>query len=152
MLVTVVTAVWFSARLTAAVAPPPLLVMMGAHSGLRLGLSTGAVILGWFTVHTMMAMHYAFEFYGSMPMGRQAKRKDGASGGLEFSGSEDPDGVSFLYFSFVVGMTAQTSDTEVSSNAMRRLVTIHGIFSFFFNTVIIAAAVEPGKGQVERPW
>jgi uncharacterized membrane protein len=111
----------------------------GAH--LRLELSTLAVILGWFAIHTMMAMHYAYEFYGSAAEGTKALRDDGAAGGLDFSGSEAPDGISFLYFSFVVGMTAQTSDTDVSTNAMRRLVTIHGIFSFFYNTVILAAAV-----------
>jgi len=108
---------------------------------LRLALSTLSVILGWFVIHTMMAMHYAYEYYGSPAEGHQARGKDGAAGGLEFSGSEAPDGISFLYFSYVVGMTAQTSDTEVSTNAMRRLVTIHGIFSFFYNTVILAAAV-----------
>lgn len=108
---------------------------------LRLGLSTLSVVLGWFAIHTMMAMHYAYEFYGSPEKGEKALRDDGAVGGLEFSGSEPPDGISFLYFSYVVGMTAQTSDTEVSTNAMRRLVTVHGIFSFFYNTVILAAAV-----------
>ena len=56
-------------------------------------------------------------------------------------GGEEPDGTAFLYFSYVVGMTAQTSDTAVVSNAMRRLVTLHGVFSFFFNTVIVAASV-----------
>ena len=52
-----------------------------------------------------------------------------------------PDALSFLYFSFVVAMTAQVSDVTVTSNAMRRLVLLHGIVSFFFNTVIIAVAV-----------
>jgi uncharacterized membrane protein len=114
----------------------------GGHGvDLRLGLGMLAVVLGWFAIHTMMAMHYAYEFYGRPEQGQKALRDDGAVGGLEFSGSEAPDGISFLYFSYVVGMTAQTSDTSVSNNAMRRLVTIHGIFSFFYNTVILAAAV-----------
>jgi uncharacterized membrane protein len=119
------------------------LSMFSASHGadLRLGLSTLSVVLGWFAIHTMMAMHYAYEFYGSPAEGQKPLRDDGAAGGLEFSGSEPPDGMSFLYFSYVVGMTAQTSDTEVSRNAMRRLVTVHGIFSFFYNTLILAAAV-----------
>jgi uncharacterized membrane protein len=37
--------------------------------------------------------------------------------------------------------TAQVSDVEVTSNGMRRLVLLHGIFAFLFNTVIIAVAV-----------
>lgn len=120
-----------------------LLVMIGGSvgAGLRLGLSTSGVFLAWFAVHTMMAMHYAYEFYGSPAAGRHTARRDGTVGGLDFPGGDDPDGTAFLYFSYVVGMTAQTSDTAISTNAMRRLVTIHGIFSFFFNTVIVAAAV-----------
>jgi uncharacterized membrane protein len=38
-------------------------------------------------------------------------------------------------------MTAQTADTGIASAAMRRAVLLHGIASFFFNTVIVAAAV-----------
>jgi len=38
-------------------------------------------------------------------------------------------------------MTAQTSDVEVTTPSMRRIVVLHGIVSFFFNTVILAAAV-----------
>lgn len=38
-------------------------------------------------------------------------------------------------------MTAQTSDTAITSTAMRRINLIHAIVSFFFNTVLVAAAV-----------
>ena len=52
-----------------------------------------------------------------------------------------PDYFDFLYFSFVVGTTNQTSDTEVTSRAMRRVVMAHGLLSFFFNTMVIALTV-----------
>ena len=38
-------------------------------------------------------------------------------------------------------MTAQTSDVAVTTTAMRKLNLMHGILSFFFNTVLVAAAV-----------
>ena len=38
-------------------------------------------------------------------------------------------------------MTAQVSDTATASLAMRRLVLVHGILSFFFNTAILALGV-----------
>lgn len=104
-------------------------------------LGASSVVLGWFAVHTMWAMHYAFEYYQdveSIPAKRSARRP---RRGLEFAGSEEPDGTTFVYFAYVIGMTAQTSDTVVTSNAMRRLVTMHSVFAFFFNTVIVAAAV-----------
>jgi uncharacterized membrane protein len=106
-------------------------------------LSVVSVVLGWFAVHTMWAQHYAFEYYQAPPeeQGKGKKRSGKTQAGLEFPGGEDPSGVAFFYFAYVVGMTAQTSDTNVTSNGMRRLVLLHGVFSFFFNTVIVAAAV-----------
>jgi uncharacterized membrane protein len=47
----------------------------------------------------------------------------------------------FIYFSLVIGMTAQVSDVQVRTTAMRRAVTGHSVVSFFFNTVLIAMAV-----------
>jgi uncharacterized membrane protein len=42
---------------------------------------------------------------------------------------------------FVIGMTAQTSDVAITTTAMRRVNLMHAIVSFFFNTVLVAAAV-----------
>ncbi len=118
-----------------------LFLVMQAQTlrALPLVLGVGSVVLGWFASHTMWAMHYAFEYYGTPALadGRRGKPR----AGLDFPGGDDPNGAAFLYFAYVVGMTAQTSDTAITSNAMRRLVLLHGVFSFFFNTVIVAAAV-----------
>jgi uncharacterized membrane protein len=110
---------------------------------LQLGLGVASVILGWFAVHTMWAMHYAFEYYQAPAeeQGKGKRKTEKVRAGLEFPGGQDPNGVAFVYFSYVIGMTAQTSDTDVTSNGMRKLVLVHGVFSFFFNTVIVAAAV-----------
>jgi len=121
------------------------LVLMdsGSRAGLQLVLGIASVVLGWFAIHTMWAMHYAYEYYQASNRADRApkgKAKPGG-GGLEFPGDEAPNGVSFLYFAYVIGMTAQTSDTGVATTAMRRLVLVHGVFSFFFNTVLVAAAV-----------
>jgi uncharacterized membrane protein len=110
------------------------------HTQMVLGIAS--LILGWLGIHAMLAFHYAYEFYqtdAASPVGKDGKRPH--IGGLDFPGSELPDALSFLYFSFVVAMTAQVSDVTVTSNAMRRLVLLHGILAFFFNTVILAIAV-----------
>jgi uncharacterized membrane protein len=116
------------------------LVSGGAEDGLSVALGASSIVLGWFAVHTMWGMHYAFEYYDE-PRTSPGRKKGDVEGGLDFPGGEEPDGTAFLYFSYVIGMTAQTSDTSVTSNAMRRLITLHSVFSFFFNTVIVAAAV-----------
>ena len=108
----------------------------GRADPLEIAVSVISVVLGWFTVHTMAALHYAHEYYRDAP-GEKGK----VLAGLAFPGDEPPDGAAFLYFSYVLGMTAQVADVAVTSRAMRRLVTLHGVVSFFFNTVLVAATV-----------
>ena len=42
---------------------------------------------------------------------------------------------------FVIGMTFQVSDVQVTSKIIRRLVVAHGIVSFVFNVAILALMV-----------
>ena len=105
--------------------------------GLQVTLSVVSVLLGWFTVHTMAGLHYAHEFYADADAGQGSA----VLGGLDFPGEKRPDGLDFLYFAYVIGMTAQVADVAITSRAMRRRVTLHGVFSFLFNTVIVAATV-----------
>lgn len=110
----------------------------GEHSPWLIAAGAASLVLSWLMIHVLWGMHYAWEYY-EKPKG---KTQDGQqSGGLEFPGDDDPDGMAFVYFSLVIAMTAQTSDTEVTSNKMRRIVTGHSLFSYLFNTVAIAAAV-----------
>jgi uncharacterized membrane protein len=105
-----------------------------AHrSAPELTLSTVTIALSWAAVHTQFALHYAHEYYrGAKP------------GGLQFpSGDqhEDADYWDFVYFSFVIGMTAQVSDVGITDRTIRRTATAHGIVSFVFNTALLALMV-----------
>jgi len=103
------------------------------HKPIELIFATATVALSWAAVHTGFALHYAHEYYrGSKP------------GGLQFpSGDTDEhaDYWDFVYFSFVIGMTAQVSDVGVTDKTIRRTVTVHGIVSFVFNTALLALMV-----------
>lgn len=103
----------------------------GNPAGLVLAIVT--IALSWTTVHTAFALHYAHDFYRSKK-----------PGGLQFpSGDEDAeaDYWDFVYFSFVIGMTAQVSDVGITDRIIRRTATVHGIISFVFNTALIALMV-----------
>jgi uncharacterized membrane protein len=102
----------------------------------ELALAVAAVVLGWLTIHTMAAMHYAHVYWRPSRVAENGRR-----GGLDFPGTADPCGHDFLYFSLVIGMTAQTSDVVITSTAMRKLNLVHATVSYFFNTVLVAAAV-----------
>jgi len=110
----------------------------GLSQVVRLGLAAANVLLAWFTLHLIYAFHYAHRFYADTDE-REAYRRD--AGGLDFPGTDEPDLLDFSYYAFVVGMTAQVSDVDARSQAMRRLTLGHSVVSFFFNTVILAFAV-----------
>ncbi|HVB17815.1 MAG TPA: DUF1345 domain-containing protein [Stellaceae bacterium] len=92
------------------------------------------VLLSWLFAHTIFAVHYAHGYFNDLAENRPP--------GLDFPGEhDDPDYWDFLYFSFVVGMTAQVSDVQVLTPPWRRLVLAHGIVAFLFNTVVLALSI-----------
>jgi uncharacterized membrane protein len=108
--------------------------LAGSHrSPVELALATVTVALSWAAVHTAFALHYAHDYY------RGAK-----SGGLQFPNGDEhekPDYWDFVYFSFVIGMTAQVSDVGITDRTIRRTATAHGIVSFVYNTALVALMV-----------
>jgi len=86
-------------------------------------------------VHTMLALHYTHVFYCS------CESAGPHHGGLSFPGGKQPDFLDFAYFSFVIGMTFQVSDVQVTSRRIRRIVLLHALLSFAFNTFILAFSI-----------
>jgi uncharacterized membrane protein len=101
-------------------------------------IAGGTILLSWGFAHLLFAIHYAHAFYDDSPT---ANDPNAVAGGLEFPGETNPDYWDFLYFSFVVGMTCQVSDVQVTGRVMRRLTLGHGIIAFLFNTVILALSI-----------
>lgn len=92
-----------------------------------------AVPLGWAMVQTLAGFHYAHRYY--------RHDEDGITEGLAFPGKDLPGPWDFLYFAFGVGMTAQVADVQATTTATRRAVLVHSVTSFFYNTVLLALAV-----------
>ena len=103
----------------------------------HVGVSIAAVVFSWLLVHVLFALRYAHLFY----FNAREKERHNASGGLAFPGGESPNYLDFAYFSFVIGMTCQVSDVQITSGRMRRVATVHGLISFCFNTAILAMIV-----------
>jgi uncharacterized membrane protein len=103
--------------------------------GLLILFVLGTVAVSWLFIHTSFATHYAFDYYSA--------RDDGAGkrGGLELPGGAEPDFWDVWCFSIVIGLCFATADINITSGSIRRISTIHGIASFLFNTVILAATV-----------
>lgn len=119
-----------------------LVVEPGPASAGHLTLAIANVVLGWTTLHTVAGFHYGHRYY--TPAGPPHAHVD--AGGLAFPETKAPHLHDFLYFAFTVGMTAQTSDVAVTSTPMRRLTLAHSIVAFFYNTLILALAVNVAAG------
>ena len=100
-----------------------------------LSLATMTIVVSWFVMQMTFTLHYAHEYY------RPSVRDSDAAGGLVFPGETTPDYWDFLYFATSIGATSQTSDVGISSRAIRRLVTVHAIVSFFFNSAVLALTI-----------
>jgi uncharacterized membrane protein len=110
----------------------------------QVGLAVLTIVCSWLVTHVMFALHYAHRFYRDDP---DTPEKD-ATGGLNFPGDQPPHYWDFLYFSFVIGMTSQVSDVQVTSRAMRHLVLWHGVLSFAFYTVVLALSINIVAGLI----
>lgn len=105
--------------------------------GLHVALSGASVVGSWLMVHTVFTLRYAHYYYAR----EHEYPQDSHAGGLDFPGETPPDYWDFAYFSFVLGMTFQVSDVEITSQLIRRLALLHGLLSFGFNTVIVALSI-----------
>ena len=97
------------------------------------------VVCSWLFVHFIFALHYAHVYYD--------EHKGGLCEGLAFPGGDTvPDYGDFLYFSYIIGTSAQTADTDITSRHMRRIALAHCIIAFFFNTTVLALTINAAAG------
>ena len=109
--------------------------LKGKNDALAIALVIVTLALAWLFSNMVYALHYAHLFYG--------EDNDGAgdAGGLDFPGTKEPDYWDFLYFSYTLGMTFQTSDVTLSSGRMRRVALGQCLAAFVFNLGILAFTI-----------
>ncbi len=106
----------------------------GGKHGSGIALAALSLVLAWTFANTLFALHYAHVWY--------LKGMKGDCGGLEFPGEDKtPDYWDFAYFSFVLGMTFQVSDVQITTKRVRRLALLHGLLAFLFNIAVVALSV-----------
>jgi len=139
LLVLVLTVVAAVASLAAIVVELGATRADNVNDRLALLLAGSTALLSWALIHTIFAFHYAHLFYRG-PSTRGS--------GLSFPQTEHPNYWDFVYFSFVIGMTFQVSDVQITTTQLRRLVIAHGIVSFFFSVAILALTVNLGANRI----
>jgi len=102
----------------------------------HLVIAIAGMILSWLLIHSTFTTRYAHIFYDD-----SVGTPDVHAEGLIFPGDDRPEYLDFAYFSFVLGMTFQVSDVQITSKRIRRLALLHGLLSFGYNTIMIALTI-----------
>jgi len=105
----------------------------GSAKAAHIALAAVTVVSSWAFMHLTFALHYAHVFYVAVARGREP--------GLEFPGKDEPDYGDFFYFAAIIGTSGQTADVSFTTGALRRLGSAHCIIAFFFNTAVLALAI-----------
>ena len=116
----------------------PVKNLEGFAKAARLALVIASILSAWTYIQVLFAIHYAGVYFGAVA--------DGEPGGLQFPGKPDPGWMEFVYQAFTVGCTFASSDANVTSSRMRRICVIQGVVGFFYNTVILALAINIAAG------
>jgi len=99
-------------------------------------VAISGMLFSWVMVHTIFSFHYAHLYYAN-DTNDPTKHAEG----LEFPKEKKPDYIDFAYFSFVLGMTFQVSDVDITSRVIRRVALFHGMLSFALNTFVVALTI-----------
>lgn len=105
----------------------------------RLTLVVGSLLLAWFFANVVFALHYAHLYY--------SQDEKGDRGGLKMPDAREPNYWDFIYFSFTLGMTFQTSDISVQKSHIRKVMLGQSMAAFFFNMGILAFTVNALGGM-----
>jgi len=117
-----------------------------AHRFLHIAVAVPSMLFSWLLVHTIFTVRYAHLYYGD-----HKEKENAPARGLDFPDEEstpndNPDFIDFAYFSFIIGMTFQVSDVQVTSRRLRRLVLMHSLIAFGYNTVLVALTINTLAG------
>lgn len=109
-----------------------------AETATRLGgglLALVSVALSWMLVQTLFTLRYAQLYYST-------GRKAGSDvGGVDFNQPQPPQYTDFAYLATSLGMTYQVSDAALQNHGIRAEALKHGLLSYLFGTVILAATI-----------
>lgn len=121
------------------------LELAGSHAGggsaaPRVVLTIATLFGSWLLLGTLSALAYGSLFY-------RERHRPGQGLGFPGGARDDPPHYGdFLYFSFTIAATSQTSDVTVVDREIRRWVLAQGVLAFMFNTVLLALAINTAAG------
>jgi len=109
--------------------------LKGKNDWVAVALAIATLVLAWLFSNMVYALHYAHLFYSP------DNDSDGDAAGLSFPKCDEPDYWDFIYFSFTLGMTFQTSDVDIETRQLRRVAIGQCLAAFVFNLGVLAFSI-----------
>ena len=101
----------------------------GGTKAFYLAVGVFSVVFAWAAVHSVFTLRYAATYYAE-PIG-----------GVDYNQKDPPRFSDFAYLAFTLGMTFQVSDTDLTTETIRRLALRHALLSYLFGAVIIGLVI-----------
>jgi len=105
-------------------------------------LAIVTLALSWTFIHVAFAFHYAHGFYFAPDHEKKPA--------LLFPGCEEPAYTEFLYFSFILGTSAQTADVSIASTPMRRVALVHCVVAYVFNAAVLGLTINIAASLISK--
>lgn len=112
----------------------------GVVVSLLAGLTVLSVVSSWALIHVNYMLHYARLYYEADPHGDEDPH-GAPSGGITFNQAEPPEYSDFVYFAVGLGMTYQVSDTNITRNAVRRVIVAQTLLAYLFGAGFLAVTI-----------
>ena len=131
----VLLAVTVAVSIVILVAVGAVIVKSEALQTIDVLMVVATLVLAWLFGNVVYALHYAHVYY------QAGKDRGGDAAGISFPETKEPDYWDFVYFSFTLGMTFQTSDCDITAQAIRRISIGHCMAAFVFNLGVLAFTI-----------
>ncbi len=115
------------------------LIEKGSPRASAVILIVATLALSWLYANMVYALHYAHLFYSQGDLDGDGNKED--KGGIDFPKTREPNYWDFVYFSFTLGMTFQTSDVEMTSTSIRVVAIFQCLAAFVFNIGVLAFTI-----------
>ena len=109
--------------------------------GLHFILVFASIGASWMFVQTAFAVRYAHIYCTERALQDQNAKPESNYEPILFPGGQEPDGHDMLHFAVIIGVATATADIDIVSKTVRRLSTLHSIYSYFFSACVLALVI-----------
>jgi uncharacterized membrane protein len=103
---------------------------------IRIFIYISSLFAIWLQMQNGFSVHYAQIYYNLNP---DVASHQPCQKGLIFAGERQPQFSDFIYVAYAVSLSNSISDPQLEDPGVRKVITIHAVFSFLFYSTAVSA-------------